>query len=395
MLNRIFYPFKRVLYLLYKFVIYKIVFPQTYRCAAKKPVDPCKVVFIEMHQNTLSDNFTLLFDKLNSSGNYKISCQFINNKGCGRLEQLKRSRHCIKEMATAKYIFLNTTCDVIDNTPIRKETVVTQLWHACGAFKKFGFSTSDGIFGENKSQLKKYPLHRNYSHVTVSSPSIVWAYEQAMNLPHESGIVKPTGISRTDVFFDKAFIQAALQKLHSTIPESKNKRVILYAPTFRGHIHNAYAPDKLDISIMHQKLADDYILLIKNHPFIKKKLDIPEQYQNFCFDVSDCLNIDVLLCTADICISDYSSIVFEYSLFERPMIFFPYDIEEYNDWRGFYYDYNALTPGECFYTTEDIADYIKNIDSDFNPEPIIAFKNKFMSSCDGNATNRIIDLVFN
>ena len=393
--NKIIYPFKRMLYLLYKYAVYKIIFPVTYKRAAKKPINDLKVVFIEMHQDTLSNNFRLIYDKLTGCGKYEIICRFINNKGCGRIEQLRRSIKCIKETATAKYIFLNTTCDITDNVPIRSETVVVQLWHACGAFKKFGFSTANGIFGESKRQLKKYPLHRNYSHVTVSSPSIVWAYEEAMNLPHESGIVKPTGISRTDVFFDKDFIKSAFKKLRQAIPEAESKKVILYAPTFRGHIHNAYAPNKLDISVMYKLLADKYILLIKNHPFIKTKTEIPKEYQSFCFDVSDSMGIDELLCTADICISDYSSIVFEYSLFEKPMIFFPYDIEEYNDWRGFYYDYNTLTPGECFYETEPLANYIKNIERNFDPEPIIKFKNKFMISCDGKATDRIIKTVFN
>lgn len=65
---------------------------------------------------------------------------------------------------------------------MRKETIVTQLWHGCGAFKKFGMSTAELIFGDDRKTLEKYPYHGNYTYVTVSSPEVVWAYEEAMSL---------------------------------------------------------------------------------------------------------------------------------------------------------------------------------------------------------------------
>lgn len=394
MFKKMIYPFKRVLYLIYRFVLYRIIFPHVYKKYAKKPINKNKIIFIEMHQGALSDNFKLLYKRLASDKKLTLGCHFINNKNCGRLEQLKRSIKCLKDMADAGYIFINTACDVVDNVPMRSETAVTQLWHACGAFKRFGFSTADSIFGESAAQLKKYPLHRHYSHVTVSSPSIVWAYEEAMNISHESGVVKPVGVSRTDVFFDEEFINSAKEKLTELVPDINGRKIILYAPTFRGHINSAYAPDKLDIAAMCDRLSDKYILLIKNHPFIEKQTSIPPQCEGFCHDISKLMKIDELLCVADICISDYSSLVFEYSLFERPMLFFAYDIDEYNDWRGFYYDYDELTPGEVFYDTASMIEYICDIENRFNPQTVRDFKEKFMLNCDGHSTDRIIDLVF-
>ena len=105
------------------------------------------------------------------------------------------------------------------------------------------------------------------------------------------------------------------------------------------------------------------------------------------------LDIDKLLCVSDVCISDYSSLIFEYSLFERPMIFFAYDLDEYFDWRGFYYNYDELTPGPIVKTTEEIIDYIQHLDTRFNPSQVRAFREKFMSACDGHATDRILELV--
>ena len=105
------------------------------------------------------------------------------------------------------------------------------------------------------------------------------------------------------------------------------------------------------------------------------------------------LEIDELLCTCDICISDYSSLIFEYSLFEKPMIFFAYDLKDYDDWRGFYYDYEELTPGPVVQTTEEVIECIKNTEVNFDPEEIREFRNKFMSACDGHATERLIELI--
>ena len=211
-----------------------------------------------------------------------------------------------------------------------------------------------------------------------------------MNLT-DKNIVRATGVSRTDIFYDEAFIKSSYSKLYSLLPEARNKKVILYAPTFRGNVEAAVAPDKLDIYMMEQKLSDKYILILKHHPLANKP---PEIYGKFAYDFSEKMSVDELMCVSDICISDYSSLIFEYSLFERPMVFFAYDLDEYFDERGFYYDYDELTPGPVFKSTDEITDYIMDIDSLYNKNTIINFRNKFMSACDGNATHRIINEVF-
>ena len=92
-------------------------------------------------------------------------------------------------------------------------------------------------------------------------------------------------------------------------------------------------------------MGEDAVLLIKHHPFVRELPAIPESCHDFAFDVTHDIAINELICSADAVISDYSSLVFEYSLFGRPMVFFAFDQGEYADWRGFYYDYDALTPG--------------------------------------------------
>ena len=103
--------------------------------------------------------------------------------------------------------------------------------------------------------------------------------------------------------------------------------------------------------------------------------------------------IENLLCAADAVISDYSSLIFEYSLLERPMIFYAYDLEEYEYDRAFYYDYRSFVPGEIVTDTDGIINEIKKSEASFDRERIIRFKNEYMSACDGNSSARIFDEI--
>lgn len=378
----------------YRFYTLRILFPAIYKSAKTKTVDERKVVFVEVRMPDISDSFALLYNDLKENYNFKISTHFLRTSFVSRKEYIKRCKAMVADIADAKYVFLNESTNVIANLPIRKETVITQLWHACGAFKKFGMSTADLLFGDNRKTLEKYPYHKNYTHVTVSSQEVVWAYEEAMDLKKNSGVVKPVGTSRTDVFYDKNVIDNAFEKLYKVFPYAKGKKIILYAPTFRGRVAKAKTSDKLDIPMFAKEFKDEYVVLFKHHPFVKKRPEIHEEYKEFAADLTDSMNIEDLLCVSDICISDYSSLVFEYSIFEKPMIFFAYDLDNYYDWRGFYYDYKDFVPGPIYYTCDEMIDYIKNIDNRFDKKIVTDFRNKFMSACDGHATERIMKLVF-
>lgn len=387
-----FYYFVRKIYRkVYRFMTLRVLYPACYKRNARKKLDEYKVVFIEVRMPEISDSFSLIYDRIKACGRYLVKEHFLRMSFVNKFDYYKSCKRMIKDIADAKYVFLNEASDVFAALPIRKDTVVTQTWHACGAFKKFGLSTAELIFGDDRKTLEKYPYHGNYTHMTVSSPEVVWAYEEAMGL--EKGIVKPTGISRTDVFFDKDRIKRARKHLEEIFGAAKGKRIILYAPTFRGRVASAKTPNKLSMPLMNYVLSRDYVLVTKHHPFVKKRPEIPEQYKDFAMDVTDTMSIEELLMVADICISDYSSLVFEYSIYEKPMLFFAYDLDEYYDWRGFYYDYKEFVPGEIVYTTEEIVDYITHVDERFNKQQVIDFREKYMSSCDGHSTDRILDLL--
>lgn len=374
-----------------KYYRYKVYFPKKYESYCDQPVQENKVLFLEMRFTDLSNSFQYLYKKLEESGEYDLTCSYVQFNFIRGREFTKRVDEMLKELATAKYVFVDDASLILSSIPLRKETTAINLWHACGAFKKFGRSTAELKFGSSAATLDKYPNYGNLTHVTVSSPEVIWAYEEAMHLP--KGVVKATGVSRTDLFYDKDFVESRKQKLYNIMPEAKDKKVILYAPTFRGHVATASSPNRIDFERFCQELGSEYVIVCKHHPFVKRPPVIPEELQHFARDLTKELSIEDLLCCADICISDYSSLVFEYSLFEKPMIFYAYDYDNYCDWRGFYYDYSEFTPGPVVQTEDELLDTIKNINTQFDKQKVIAFKEKFMGSCDGHATERIINLM--
>ena len=175
-----------------------------------------------------------------------------------------------------------------------------QTWHACGAFKKFGYSAVGQGFGTSREDLDRYPVHRNFDYVTVSGPEVVWAYAEAFHMEDRRDAILPIGVSRTDMFFHSRYRDKACGKtawvLRRMAPQLfrsfgqdvyadripgeeeesaclvPGKKIILYAPTFRGSVRDASSPDRLDPVRMKEALGRDHILLIKHHPFVKEHL---------------------------------------------------------------------------------------------------------------------------
>ncbi len=372
----------------------KNILPQIYNEKSKEPIKNT-IVFME-RGGKKSPSLNYIYDAVKKKGEYEIKLHELKVNVWPFTAFYLNAAKYIEDCATAKAIFICTANDLMSYFTLRPETTYIQLWHGCGAFKKVGASTVGKKFGKSAKARAEYPDHTNYSYVTIASPEVSWIFEESMSIDKESGIIVPTGISRTDEFFDKNYIENCYQKVHEIIPATKEKKIILYAPTFRGEVAKATSPDFLDVKKFYEALGDKYILIFKHHQSAKTIPEIPEEYKDrFAFDMTrgKGMTINDLMTVADIMITDYSSVVFEYSLFERPMAFLVNDIDEYIDERGLYYDFDEVTPGPLCYSTEELIDYIANIDERFDKNEVTEFKNKFMSCCDGHSTERILDLI--
>lgn len=372
----------------------KEILPRVYAENSKKSIED-KVLFLQPRRG-LNQSFQFLYSRLDSEYDYRLKLYELHRGEVSSSFYFHNAEVFVRDMATAKAIFVHESNNLLGHLSIRSETKVIQLWHGCGVYKKIGLSTIGQKKFKSAKTHNEYPEYNNYSAVTIASPELSWVFEEFMGIDKESDIIKPIGVSRTDVFFNQEYKEKCYQKLYRAIPAAKDKKVILYAPTYRGLGRKRTSPDALNVSQFAEELGNEYILIFKHHQTVIEVPEIPEEYEDaFAYDMTRGKGMDIseLMTVADVCVSDYSSLTFEYSLFERPMIFFVFDLEEYIDERGLYYNFDDITPGPQCRTNEEMIDYIKNIDTRFNKQEVINFKNKFMSSCDGHATERIIDLI--
>ncbi|MDO4485177.1 MAG: CDP-glycerol glycerophosphotransferase family protein [Bacillota bacterium] len=379
-------------YLKRKYV--KQVLPTVYNIYKALPIEN-KMIFMQPRKG-LNPSCKYMYDYIASDGTYEPVLFELERDDVPVTLYYKNAVEWVKSLATAKACFVHESNDLMGYLDIREETKIVQLWHGCGVLKKIGLSTADMSNFKSSSAYEEFPEYNKYDIVTIASPELSWVFEEFMGINKDDNIIQATGVSRTDEFFDEQYITRCYDKIHEIIPESENKKIILYAPTYRGVGQERVAPDELNIEKFADALGDEYILIIKHHQTAKNLPEIPDKYKDkFAFDMTrgKGMNINELMTVSDICISDYSSLVFEFALFERPIMFFAYDLEDYIDDRGLYYDFDEITPGPICRTTEEMIDYIKNIDKAFDKQEVVDFKNKFMSSCDGRSTDRIFEFA--
>lgn len=345
-----------------------------------------KITFISLRRNDLSGNFAFVYSKLKYDENLKIN--FILNKHTVAKMSFKEIRCFTKACATSKIIILDEFTPQIHYIDLRPQTKLIQLWHACGAFKTFGFTR----LSKPKGSPQATRNHRSYDYVTVSSEYCKKCHSEGFGIATDN--VVATGIPRTDVFFDEQYKQSARDKFYEDYPNFKDKKIILFAPTFRGMVKETafYPTEMFDLNEVCKSLNDDYAIIIKHHPFVKDVQPIPEEYADRVIDLSENSELNDLLFVTDIIITDYSSLVFEASLLNIPMLFYVFDLEKYINQRDFYFDFKLYAPGKIVYSQEQLISAIKN--GDFCTERIKPFADMFFDYRDGKSTDRVVKLIY-
>lgn len=285
------------------------------------------------------------------------------------------------QIYTSKVIVTDDYVRYIRNFQLRENQRVIQLWHACGAFKKFGQQ------GTNMSIPLDNATHAQYNLVTVSSENIRSIYADAFNIDIHK--VRALGVPRTDLFYDEKWIQERKDRIYEKYPQFKEKSVIIYAPTFRdvngdrSEFHPA-----LDFEQLSKSLLPNQMLIICPHPVMKNDI-VDGEYENIKvirdFSTNDLMHI------SDMLITDYSSVIFEYALLRKPIVFFCYDLANYN--RGFYLNYPDDLPGDVFETQEELSEYLQATEKHVITEKYERFIEKYMAACDGHSCERIAELI--
>ena len=277
--------------------------------------------------------------------------------------------------------------------PVKKRPGVTivQVWHACGAFKRFGRATLEAEWGADQTFLEWVPIHSNYDLTLVSSASIAPIYAEAFGQPVET-ISAAFGIPRTDALLPSPRRDAAERAVRERLGLRDGRTTILYAPTFRGaDLKGAAAPELLDIAALYRALGSEYRLILRLHPFVKSAMRIPPEVGDFVVDASAEPDVNEVMLAGDILVSDYSSIIFEYALLNRPMAFLAPDLAAYERERGFFFDYRTGVPGPVMEETEQLARWIQA--KQFDLQRVRAFAAASFDVMDGRATERFVSGV--
>ena len=279
-----------------KMGVQNLMLPVLYRIFRVKPIQKGLIIFADAHHFHVPASMEQLVGEIKHRGNMKVVEFYDDYQQISFFRLLRRMVIFMSYYAKAQYVVICDNFLPAASCKKRKGTTVIQLWHGCGAFKKFGYVPS----------YYKGNVFKNCDIVTVSAPACVPHFQTAMRLPAKA--FQSFGVCRTDKYFKEKYNEDCRKLFDMKYPDALGKKIVLWAPTFRGS-------------------PADPKLLIKKYP-----------YDNCT------LTTDQLLPVADLMITDYSSIFFEYCIYKKPIIFYAPDMEKYGMQRGFYLDYNSL-PG--------------------------------------------------
>lgn len=371
-----------------------------YKLCKLLPIDKKVILFESGLGKQYGDSPRYIYEEIvNRNLNYKKIWVINNNININFPDANTKK---IKRLSLQYYYYLARAGYRVNNqnfpTYIDKRKGITyiQTWHGT-PLKKMLFDI-ENVQGRGEGYLERvHNATKTWDYLISPSDYATKAFKSAFRY---NGEILEIGYPRNDIFY-KEDIDIIARKVKRELNIPEDKKVILYAPTFRDNENNGKNKFvfnlKMDLHELKEQLGEEYILLLRMHVVISNNLKIPEELRDFAYNVSKYPDIQELCLISDILMTDYSSIMFDFANTKKPMLFFTYDLEEYkNDIRGFYMDFEQEAPGPFLFTTYDIIDAVKNIENvkEKYQEKYSNFTGKFCSLEDGNAAKRVVDRFF-
>ena len=295
--------------------------------------------------------------------------------------------HSVKIKPLA-YFYLMTSKVIVTDDYVRYMRVIKlregqkliQIWHACGAFKKFGLDAPSQLTPEEERAT-----HSQYSAVAVTSENCRESYAGAFGIGKD--VCLPLGLPRTDNLIKSASeMRESILKKH---PDLKNKKIYLYCPTFREEDGKRveYNP-VIDWENLSNSMNDDEVFIIRRHPLMDYRFE-NGQYPNI-LDLSGDSTL-ALTSVSEVIITDYSSVIYDAVLLDVPAVFYCPDYKKYE--RGFYLEFPDGLPGEMITEGADLLGCIRRTAMNPPAEKILKFRKEQLSACDGKSTERVVSLI--
>ena len=304
-----------------------------------------------------------------------------------------------KYCSMAKYWIVNSIME--ENIKKKDNQVYVQCWHGT-PLKRLRYDIQvNGALLNTVEEIRK----RNdkdavrFDYFISPSKFCTEKFTSAFNLKKlgKENIIIEKGYPRNDYLFK--YTDSDVDRIKKSIGIPKDKKVILYAPTFRDNQHTSGVGYTYNLGIDFDKLKfaidENYVILFRTHYFVANSIDL-SKYEGFIYDVSKYDDIDELYVISDLLITDYSSVFFDYANLHRPMLFYMYDLDDYkNNLRDFYISLDEL-PGPIATTQEELENNLVNIDKLENEykEKYKEFNNKYNYLDDSDSSKRVIDYLF-
>ena len=310
-----------------------------------------------------------------------------------------KTREYYEVLETSEYLFNNATFPT--EYIKRAEQTYVNVWHGT-PLKKMGYDIEDGA-ADARNVLRNF-MSADYL-VSQNSFMTEQMYLKGYKLNNVyQGAIIEEGYPRSDSMFGEDAGSAARSALRAKGIETEGKKILLYAPTWRGDSFYKPDADASRLKATLQKLQDsaalqDWVVLLKAHQVVVDQLTDDAEISKFL--VPNDVPANEALAITDLLVSDYSSIFVDYLATGRPIAFHIPDVDSYADSRGLYMEVSEL-PGPVSATTDELVDHVERISRDGGLEPGFAAESERYSRMaaeltprdDGNASARIIDIVF-
>ena len=387
----------RRIYKNYKSVYFKRVTAQKYKNKGITLLKRIKNVAVNYLLKFITIFFTkqklqnrVFFYSIRADGMLKENINCVYEKlDCDKVVFAKMLPHSLKHIIKVRKYMLTSKVIVTDDymkyfraVKLRPGQKVVQVWHAGGAFKRFGLDAPSRL-----TRLEEYRTHAPYTDVCVTSENVRQFYSHAFGVDME--VIKAVGSPRTDALLDSEWVKNSRDVICQKHPLLKDKKVYVYLPTFRenGGALTDFDP-LIDWARLNNDLADDEVFVIGRHPVMKKPF-----FKEFYSRIKD-YTVDPtpeLLAVADVVVTDYSSVIFDASLLNKPMVFYCPDYGNYE--RDFYLDYDKELPGKIVTSEDKLLDALRAAGDEESLKKVAAFREKQMGACDGKSTERICRLI--
>lgn len=298
--------------------------------------------------------------------------------------------HTLGRIAKQDFIFVDDYVPIFAAIHLSPRTKLIQVWHAGFGFKLVGF----GRFGIEGSPNPFASCHRKYTYALVGNACLRDVYTEVFGI--EAQALLATGMPRLDHFLDEACAEEALEWFDEKFPRVGSRKVVLFAPTYRGVDQKQayYDYDRIDFTALHRHCErTDSVVLFKMHRFIHGDVPIPDAYADRFYDASQ-YDINELFYRSDVLITDYSSCFYDFLLLARPVIFFAYDESVFKATRGVHRPLDAVAPGPVCRTFSGVIDELDAVDAGTFSMPRAA--DMLVDRCaerSGLASDHVIDCV--